>query len=101
VFKINTDGTGFTVVHAFTYGSDAFWPETGLVLSDTTLYGTTELSGVYEPNYGTVFKVNVDGTGYQVLKTLGASDGANPRAELILSGRTLYGTTRPIVSVIF
>jgi len=93
VFKINTDGTGFTVIHAFTYGSDAFWPEAGLLLSDNTLYGTTELSGVYAPNYGTIFKVNIDGSGYQVLKTLGSADGANPRAELIFSGTTLYGTT--------
>ena len=93
VFKINTDGTGFTLIHSFTYGSDAFWPEAGLLLSGTTLYGTTELSGVYAPNYGTVFKVNIDGSGYQVLKTLGSSDGANPRAELILSGTALYGTT--------
>src|ERR1035438_6425381 len=93
VFKINTDGTGFTLIHAFTYGSSAFSPEAGLLLSGTTLYGTTEVSGVYSPNYGTVFKVNIDGSGYQVLKTLGSSDGANPRAELIMSGTALYGTT--------
>jgi uncharacterized repeat protein (TIGR03803 family) len=91
VFKVNTDGTGFTVIHAFTYGSDAFWPEAGLLLSDTTLYGTTEISA--SPYYGAVFKVNIDGSGYQVLKTLGSGDGANPRAELLLSGTTLYGTT--------
>src|ERR1019366_5406558 len=88
-----TDGTGFTLIHAFTYGSSAFSPEAGLLLSDTTLYGTTEVSGVYSPNYGRLFKVNIDGSGYQVLKTLGSSDGANPRAELILSGTALYGTT--------
>jgi uncharacterized repeat protein (TIGR03803 family) len=90
VFKLNADGTGFQVLHRFTYGSDAFWPETGLVQSGTTLYGTTEVSSPY---YGTVFKLNTDGSGYQLLKSLGTSDGANPRGELLLSGSILYGTT--------
>jgi uncharacterized repeat protein (TIGR03803 family) len=97
VFKVNTDGTGYTVLKHFT-GSDGRNPEAGLTLSGSTLYSTTYLGGTNGTNggslgYGTVFKVNTDGTGYTVLKHFTGSDGRNPYAGLTLSGRTLYGTT--------
>src|SRR6185503_12680613 len=43
---------------------------------------------------GTVFALNIDGTGFTVLKSLvGASSGANPNAGLVQgSDGTLYGT---------
>ena len=40
VFKVNTDGTGYTVLKNFT-GSDGGVPSCGPVLSGSTLYGTT------------------------------------------------------------
>jgi uncharacterized repeat protein (TIGR03803 family) len=40
-----------------------------------------------------VFKVNTNGTGFSVLKRFTGSDGSGPRAGLVLSGATLYGTT--------
>ena len=92
VFKVNTDGTGHTVLKSLT-GSDGSWPEAGLVLSGGTLYGTTRQGGGFGlSGCGTVFKVNVDGTGYSVLKSFTGSDGQYP-AGLVLSGGTLYGTT--------
>ena len=58
---------------------------------DGTLYGTT-LEG---DGYGTVFKLQPDGTGFSVLKSfINSADGAYPCAGLVLSGGTLYGTTR-------
>ena len=47
-------------------------------------------------NYGqgTVFKMNSDGSGYMVLKHFNVNDGAAPFAGLVISGHTLYGTTR-------
>ena len=72
VFKVNTNGTGFTTLHSFAAGSGSFpWnyinsdgacPEVGLILSGNTLYGTTEKGG--SNGYGAVFKVNTDGTGF-------------------------------------
>jgi uncharacterized repeat protein (TIGR03803 family) len=108
VFAVHTDGTDFTNLHSFTGGSDGAIPYASLILSSNTLYGTAAYGGVasgYSGN-GTVFAVNTDGTGFTNLHSFTAgnydsssgsvsnSDGANPYGSLILSGNTLYGTTR-------
>jgi uncharacterized repeat protein (TIGR03803 family) len=91
VFKIRSDGTGYTVLKNFT-GSDGANPfYAGLTLSGGIIYGATYYGG--SSNQGTLFKLNTDGTGYTVLKSYAASDGANPNAGLTLSGSVLYGTT--------
>src|SRR5215471_7084088 len=106
IFKVNTDGTGFTNFYVFTalsngnYGTnnDGANPQAGLILSGNALYGTAADGGRF--GNGTVFKVNTDGSGFVNLhnftrpdgNTLTNSDGANPYAGLILSGNTLYGT---------
>jgi len=95
VFKVNTDGTGYTVLHDF-FGSgygDGAVPFAGLTLSGNVLYGTTYAEGDGGQN-GTVFKINTDGNGYTILYNFaGNPDGANPSGGLILSGNVLYGTT--------
>jgi uncharacterized repeat protein (TIGR03803 family) len=107
VFKVNTDGTGFTNLYSFMAGnvnsfgvvtnSDGANPRGGLLLSGNTLYGTAQLGGIN--GYGTVFAVNTNGKGFTTLHTFTAlvdstnGDGAYPEASLILSGNTLYGTT--------
>src|SRR6202522_4277443 len=45
VFKVHTDGAGFTVIWNFSGGSNGADPEAGLVLSGNTLYGTTFSGG--------------------------------------------------------
>jgi uncharacterized repeat protein (TIGR03803 family) len=108
LFAINTDGTDFTVIHAFSR-LNVYYPHTnydgmnpmgGLLLSGNTLYGTTYAGGTADA--GIVFKVNTDGTGFtnlhsfQTLNNRGAtnSDGGNPEGYLTLAGNTLYGTAR-------
>jgi uncharacterized repeat protein (TIGR03803 family) len=97
VFAINTSGTGFTNIHTFLYDASFNFtsgvsPEGGLVLSGSTLYGTTEGGGAF--TWGDVFAVNTDGTGFTNLYGFtGGSDGASPRGNLILTGGRLYGTT--------
>jgi uncharacterized repeat protein (TIGR03803 family) len=97
VFAVNIDGTGFTVLHTFTggsdgggYGEDSFGATTGspgagnprLVLSGNTLYGAA----------GTVFSLNTDGTRFTVQHSFSApSDGDAPSA-LVIRGNVLYGT---------
>ena len=98
VFAVNTDDTGFTNLHSFNNYSNGLQPYAGLILSGSTLYGTTYGGGI--SGYGTVFAVNTDGTGFTNLHRFTAtsgnlstnSDGANPFAGLIVSGNTLYGT---------
>jgi uncharacterized repeat protein (TIGR03803 family) len=92
VFAVNTNGTSFTNLYSFTAGSDGADPVAGLILSGTTLYGTAEEGG--SSDYGTVFRVNTDGTGFTTLHNFAgySSDGAYPMAGLVLSGNTLFGT---------
>jgi hypothetical protein len=96
VFCLNTNGGAFTVLRAFTGGSDGAGIEAGLLLSGDTLYGTAYEGGdyPYEPPYyghGTVFRLKTDGSGFLVLKQFSGSDGAYPSTGLVLSGSTLYG----------
>src|SRR5258707_3777008 len=90
VFKVNSDGTGFTNLLTFTGIGDGANPSGGLILSGNTLYGTTAHGG--SSGAGTVFAVNIDGTGFTNLHSFTYSDGAFPWAGLILSSSTLYGT---------
>jgi uncharacterized repeat protein (TIGR03803 family) len=98
VFQVNTDGTGFAVLHSFS-GGDGALPSAGLVLLGGTLYGTTYYGGTtctgpVKSGYGTVFQVNTDGTGFATLYNFtGGMDGADPDGDLLLSGNTFYGTT--------
>jgi uncharacterized repeat protein (TIGR03803 family) len=104
IFRINRDGTGFTVLHNFTSHSDLTPPYgnydgaspqvDSLVLDGNTLYGTAQLGGAF--GLGTVFAVNTDATGFRPLHSFGGGDGdgAGPLAGVILSGNVIYGTTR-------
>jgi len=110
IFTINPDGTGFTNLYSFspsiftfTYGyfaytnSDGEYPQCILVLADNKFYGTAPQCGTAD--HGTVFAVNIDGTGFTNLHNFSPtisytnSDGQRPDAGLVLSGNTLYGTT--------
>jgi uncharacterized repeat protein (TIGR03803 family) len=97
VFKVNTDGSGYTGLYSFNGGSDGAIPAAGLRLVGDTLYGTTEDGGI--SNNGTIFAINTDGSGYTNLYSFSAldtnfdnSDGAHPTSTLILVGDMLYGT---------
>src|SRR5664280_2077335 len=107
VFAVNTDSSGFTNLHSFTAlagpypptNSDGANPHGGLILSGNTLYGTAQAGG--GSGVGTVFAINTDSSGFTNLHSFTAttgpnftnSDGAHPYAVLILSGKTLYGTS--------
>jgi uncharacterized repeat protein (TIGR03803 family) len=90
IFAINTNGSNFTTLHSFTNGNDGAYPFVGLILSGSTLYGTTDEGGTY--GNGMIFAINTNGLGFTNLYSFtGGSDGDQPMSGLILSGNTLYG----------
>ena len=114
IFKINTDGSGFTVIKSFSAtflgsnnvsgnpllsgtNTDGAHPFGGLVLDGSTLYGTTYHGGT---SNGVVFAVQTNGSNYTVLKYFSGisgigtnSDGAVPVSGSTLNGNSLYGVT--------
>ena len=103
IFRINTDGSGYTVLHSFQDGNvyDGRQPEfSHLTLSGSTLYGNTEWGGGSSSSpdgFGTIFKINTDGSGYTILHRFHdgtvPDDGAFPHGSLTISGAILYGAT--------
>jgi len=92
VFKIQTSGTGFFIIHDFADGTtDGRYPEGSLVLSGSTVYGMTPYAGLH--GLGTVFKVETNGSDFSLLHSFagGVDDGQYPYGSLALSGSTLYG----------
>jgi uncharacterized repeat protein (TIGR03803 family) len=89
VFAVNTDGTGFRLLHEFAGGDQGAFPTGNLTLSGSTLFGTTGLNG------GIIYSVNTDGSGFRILHDFagGADDGYNPEGGVTLNNSTLYGTT--------
>ncbi len=92
VYAVNTDGTGFAVLHDFSSDTNGGVPEGGLLVSADTLYGTTALGGTNGP-LGTVFSIHTNGSGFTVLHnfTTDPQIGQHPHPRLTLSGSTLYG----------
>ena len=91
VFALKTDDSTLTTLYNFTNGTDGGAPYGGLVLSGNTLYGTTTEGGTNHINWGTIFKINTDGSNFSALHTFSGTEGYFPRASLVVSGNTLYG----------
>jgi uncharacterized repeat protein (TIGR03803 family) len=93
----------FATLHSFTNSPDGANAQGGLILSGSTLYGTTIQGGSF--GAGTVFRINANGTGLTNLHNFAAvaynsglkaftnSEGAYPAVVLVLLSNTLYGTT--------
>jgi uncharacterized repeat protein (TIGR03803 family) len=98
VFRLNTNGGGYTELYAFANSTDGSRPF-GRLLQGTgkALYGTASAGGAN--SHGTVFVINQDGSGFDVLDNFGlGSDGGGPSAGVVqgmFTGNTgvLYGTT--------
>ena len=85
VFKLNKDGSGYSVLYSFGgLNGDGSGPGGLIEGSDGALYGTTSGGGAYTNQYGdglgTVFKLDKDGSGYSILRSFGGEvgDGQNP-----------------------
>ncbi|MCC6352607.1 MAG: PEP-CTERM sorting domain-containing protein [Verrucomicrobiae bacterium] len=97
VFSIGTNGAGFQVMRDFRGGpGDGNRPMGSLLELDGVLYGTVE-NGGSNVNRGAVFRINTDGTGYQIIHNFagGNGDGSDPLySDLVAFGDSLYGLTQ-------
>ena len=90
VFRINSDGTGFGVLHGFTgtqFGgsNDGAGPYGAVTLSGSTIYGMTRFGG--SNGRGTIFSLNTDGSGFHLLHSfVGGSQDEPPQGSLTLVG---------------
>jgi uncharacterized repeat protein (TIGR03803 family) len=80
LFRINTDGTGFTNFYTFTSSesSSANSPSGNLILSGGKLYGTAAGGGFSEE--GTLFQINTNAQAMPICITSEVSSMVHPRA---------------------
>jgi uncharacterized repeat protein (TIGR03803 family) len=93
IFRIETTGSNYSVLHHFAGGAGGSTPLGGIIeASDGALYGTTFSGGTN--NSGLIFRLNKDGTAFTVLRHfLATGDCRNPQSELLeASDGALYGT---------
>jgi len=92
VFKIGKDGSSFMSIKGFadvSQGRDIYG---GLTKSeDGTLFGSFNYGGQFER--GGIFRLNTNGTSYQIIHHFKDIDGKGPRDELYYSNGYLYGAT--------
>ena len=113
LYKVNADGSGFTLLHSFTAGTttatltnDGGAPRGGLVFAaDGNLYGlttrgTATAGATINDSNGIIYRVAPDGSGYRVIysfdQKLAAIGGIRPVA--LIQGRDglLYGTLQAV-----
>jgi uncharacterized repeat protein (TIGR03803 family) len=90
VYKLNTDGSGYKVLHRFV-GSDGAYPASNLIMNGGNLYGTTLAGGKY--GYGTIFEMSLTG---KILRQYHfgtqSHDGMQPIGSLVIDAGNIFGT---------
>ncbi|MCW3084980.1 MAG: hypothetical protein JWP12_2346 [Bacteroidetes bacterium] len=93
VFKIMPDGSGYVKLLDFSGTANGRNPYGSLIFEGSFLYGMTSAGGT--GNFGTLFKIMPDGSGYvKLLDFTGAANGNTPHGSLVTDGTFLYGMTR-------
>lgn len=94
IFSVNTDGTGYSVIHQFSSGvGDGSYPQGDLLLTGGKLYGMTGGGGL--TTMGVIFSMNTDGSNFALMHEFAGSpaDGDYPAGALVLHNGKFYGTT--------
>ncbi len=95
VYRVNTDGTGYAIIHSFATGSPnavVSTPLGGLARSGNTLYGTTRQGSLYNGS-SVVFRVDTDGSNFGVVAQGGQQfsfPGGSFTKGAVISGDRLY-----------
>lgn len=80
-----------TKLHDFDNVNGAFSRGNELITDGTYFYGMSTFGGIH--NEGTIYKIKIDGTGFEKLHDFDGTNGAEPYNSLTLIGSGLYGTT--------
>jgi uncharacterized repeat protein (TIGR03803 family) len=93
IYRINKDGTGFSVVHKFAGYLDGYSPCGALADDGDYLYGMT--SHDEADNFGVIFRLKPDGSNFTTIHRFKGwhFDGAKPFGSFILDDGKLYGFT--------
>jgi uncharacterized repeat protein (TIGR03803 family) len=92
IFRINTDGTGYAVIHAFTGSTrDGSLPYSNPTAAGSILIGMTSRGGAN--HQGSLYAINDDGTGFHILYSFAPATGSQPRGPVAIQPGVLYGMT--------
>ncbi len=83
LFSINTDGSGYAVLHHFA-PAEGGYPYASPILCGDALYGTT---------MGTIYRLNLDGSGFTNLVVFSEPTGVTALSGLVPVGDTFFGVT--------
>jgi uncharacterized repeat protein (TIGR03803 family) len=97
VFKLNTDGTGFTTLYNFSGGSDGANPQAALISTANTFYGTTSAGG--SGGVGTVFSLSLGPVSPPQLAIVSAGTNVILTWTNTASAHTLQSATNLVSSV--
>jgi uncharacterized repeat protein (TIGR03803 family) len=96
LFKMNLDGSGFTILHEVAGGANDGWkPWSGLAITGSTIYGSTVYGGPGGEKSSVLYAIGTDGNAFRILHTFGEpGDGFGGSTSPTLVGNSLYGLTR-------
>ena len=92
IFKINQDGSGFTILYNCKGGpNDGFYSESLLIHYGSVLYGSTFYGGLTDS--GTIFKINIDGSGFEIVHSFDNNNdgGIHPSNFSLINDSVIYG----------
>lgn len=94
VFCIDWEGNNYELIHSFeNMGNNSWITTTGgfLTYYNDKIYGTTSSGG--SGGKGTVFRLNPDGSDFEVIHNFNGPDGINPLSKLTIGpDEKIYGT---------
>jgi len=95
VYKMNTNGSAFTIIHNFTNSPDGAGPGAGVIMVSNFLYGTAQHGGANTT--GIIFKMSTNGVTYQLLFNFDAlgnnTNGSFVATPLFFTSGLLFGGT--------
>lgn len=91
IFKIKPDGTGYSELFEFDGTTSGRMPYGSLFSDGNFMYGMTKAGGTND--FGTIFKIKPDGTGFLKLLDFNGINGSEPWGSFISDGTFLYGMT--------